>query len=59
MDIDAAIPARKPFAAVSSFIKVYKVALLHIFMRFPVRGEEPPGLSPRAATQDVGSQGWP
>jgi len=30
-----------PFVAVPSFIKVYKVALLHILMRFPVRGEEP------------------
>ncbi len=47
-----------PFAAVSSFTQVYKVTLLHILMRFPVRGEElqralPKGSSPRCGVPGV------
>ena len=38
-----------PFAAVSSFTQVYKVALLNIFMRFPVRGEEPQRALPKGS----------
>jgi hypothetical protein len=46
-----------PFVAVSSFTQVYKVALLYILMRFPVRGEElqrvlPKGSNPRCGVPE-------